>query len=179
MKRIIIIFTIILNQQLSYSQSKIEEAELARDICFDLYASRIQENSALSFENAILKRLKVKPTSDNERKQIISDFFNKNADILICGEDDNQSNTRKSQHLFKRSIAIKAYHFLYYLTETDGYTIDFNFFEIVDGEKETLLDYIDKIIANESRVKTYNLEHLEDIIDYVEEVGGKRGKELK
>ena len=53
--------------------------------------------------------------------------------------------------------------------------IDFNAYEIVDGKKETLLDWIDKIIAI-GRGSTSQFEDLKEVLE--EEFYGKRGKDL-
>ena len=53
--------------------------------------------------------------------------------------------------------------------------IDFNAYEIVDGKKETLLDWIDKKIAI-GRGPISQLKDLKEVLE--EEFYGKRGKDL-
>ncbi|MEL6562426.1 MAG: hypothetical protein AAFQ94_29925, partial [Bacteroidota bacterium] len=100
--------------------------------------------------------------------------------VLICG-NDTHGKIRDSEHILKRSIAYDGTHFLRRILETEEYAgkVDYNFYEIVDGKKETILDYIDKILNDENLMIVYDKEELEDFIDMIEDSEGKRGSELK
>ncbi len=60
----------------------------------------------------------------------------------------------------------------------DDYGYNLNHFEIVDGKKETILDYIEKILNDPELLSKYNADTLRllhsDFIDY----DAKRGSEL-
>lgn len=45
-------------------------------------------------------------------------------------------------------IAVQACDYFEHVSENDGYSINFNIYEVIDGKKETLLDYADEIFMN-------------------------------
>jgi hypothetical protein len=106
--------------------------------------------------------------------QIVSEFLNTYKQQLVCPKDASRKNSR-DLHLYKAAIlggVIDLFDEI--LLDDDEYEIDLNAFEIVDSKKETVLDYIDKLIATNRR----DNDELELLKDDIEELGGKRGAEL-
>jgi hypothetical protein len=99
--------------------------------------------------------LDLDPDKDNT-KQIIS-FWNTYSKYLITTIEDNIGRT--PEHVLKRAVSTNTHSemFFKYLMRFGPGVIDFNnTIEIVDGKEETLIDYIDKIIASEDFEKNYN-----------------------
>ncbi len=137
----------------------------------------IQKSSFADFESSILQTLGV-PAHAPDREMLISSFFNEQSANLIF-EDSIDGTIRKKEHLFKRMIALGEWRFINYAANHPKYELDWNFYEMVDGEKETLLDYLDMIINDEEIASEYNVDELKDLIGVLEEAGGKRGRELE
>ncbi|MEL6562132.1 MAG: hypothetical protein AAFQ94_28360, partial [Bacteroidota bacterium] len=187
-----IILVVILVCHFGFTQIKSKKACKinTNQICRLLYDSTGDSNPAEKFEEGILKVSKslnlypelsdksISELSEIEKIKIISRFFNDNNNCLICGNDTSLK-IRNNEHILKRSISSNMPHLLRKALETENYDIDYNFYEIVNGKKETILDFIDKILSNEDLMRTYDKEELEDLMDMIEDSGGKRGKELK
>ncbi len=99
--------------------------------------------------------LNLDPDKDNT-KQIIS-FWNTYSKYLITTIEYNIGRT--PEHVLKRAVSTNTQSemlFTYLMRFGPG-VIDFNnSIEIVDGKEETLIDYLDKIIASEDFEKNYN-----------------------
>lgn len=70
------------------------------------------------------------------------------------------------------------YGYLQQLAIDEGYSVDFNKYEIIDGKKETLLDFIYLIINDEELAEDYNVYELEGLARSIVKRGDKRGKDL-
>ena len=104
-------------------------------------------------------------------------FLNDYSNCLICPESYcDRDHTFPTNHLYKRMFAANCMDlFQKHLLDAGFGVIDFNAYEIVDGKKETLLDWIDKKIAT-GRGPTSQFEDLKEVLE--EEFYGKRGKDL-
>lgn len=111
----------------------------------------------------------------SDRKAFISNFVNTN--IIICNKN-SLFLIRDNEPFLKRSVSSGNTHFIREIGDEDGYNINFNAIEIVDGIEETLLDYLYKIIESPNLRTRYDNDGIEDLIDIVEENGGKRAKDL-
>ena len=153
------------------------EDSLADIMCSVGYSSWGSSSPVGRFEKAILKHLGI-PENSPDREKHISKFFNDNNSKLICGEDIDEF-IREDEHILKRSIALSEYDFLLHAANSSKYELDWNFYEVVDGKKETILDYIDMIIADEELALKYDVDELRTLASTVKARGGKRGWELK
>ena len=111
---------------------------------------------------------------DPNANKIVSSFLNKYKQKMVCPKDPGDLSTR-DLHLYKTAIINGVIDlFDEILFDDDEYQIDFNAFEIVDGKKETVLDYLDKLLSTTHKGDD-DLELLrDDIIDF----GGRRASEL-
>ncbi|MEL6562425.1 MAG: hypothetical protein AAFQ94_29920 [Bacteroidota bacterium] len=107
----------------------------ANNICRVLYSTAASPNAATNFEDFLVNLIKGETSySEREKAEIVSGFFNKNNSCLICG-DDSDVKIRENEHLLKRSISSNGYQFLEKVVTSEYYYFDFNYYEIVDGEK--------------------------------------------
>jgi hypothetical protein len=128
----------------------------------------------LEFKKVILDGLGINENSENVN-QVMSSFLNKYKQELVCPKDQSRKNSR-DLHIYKTAIlggVIDLYDEI--LLNTDEYDIDFNAYEIVDGKKETVLDYIDKCLLTGQ----FDNDELELLKDDIIEAGAKRGDEIK
>ena len=152
------------------------EDNLADRICGIGYMDWASTSPVRGFEKSILKHLGV-PEDSPDREKHISKFFNDNNSKLICGEDTDDF-IREEEHILKRSIALSEYDFLLHAANNSKYELDWNFFEMVDGKKETILDYLDMIIADEELALEFDVDELKTLVGTLEEAGAKRGRDL-
>jgi hypothetical protein len=116
--------------------------------------------------------------NDPERIRKISEFLNENYDNLICGGSTFRK-IRDYEHVFKRMIASENYIYIEYLAENeDLYSVNLNLFEMVNGKKETILDYVEMIIAEPIKLQKYNEKVIFELRDMFIDMGLKRGVEL-
>jgi hypothetical protein len=153
-----------------------DDDELASRICNASYLAFGGAEPAKFLNAAILSQLGVDLNHPN-RSQIISDFFNENHDNLICNGMSHKKH-REYEHIFKRAIAHKEYGFLYHYAGNEEYSINFNTYEIVDGKKETLLDYVDMILSDPVKRDEYNIDELKMVRLTLVEIGVLKGEEL-
>jgi hypothetical protein len=153
-----------------------ENNALADNICGASYSAWQTGTPVDSFESTILNEINVS-YDDPLRAKKISDFINNNHDKLICSDDSLQKH-RKREHVFKRAIALQSYYYFHHLAKSDDYSINMNFYEIVDGKKETLLDYVDMILNDPEKREMYNLNSLNNLRDTLEDLGVVKGSEL-
>ncbi|MEL0643208.1 hypothetical protein V6251_02365 [Olleya sp. Ti.3.14] len=165
------------NAQDSNNENNSNYEELASKICSYGYCTWGNTNPTDEFDRAILREVGT-DLNDPDRKKKVSDFLNKNSHILICG-DDGVEGIREREQLLKRSVSSGFYGYLQQLAIDKTYSVDFNTYEIINGEKETLLDFIYLIINDVDLAEDYNILELEALADAIEEKGGKRGKDLE
>lgn len=159
-------------------QSQEKQGALTEKICGAGYINWSSTDSIGNFEAALLRHLGY-PKDHPDKEKIITKFFNENNALLICG-DDNDTYIRENEHILKRSLALGEWDFLGYVANNPKYDgFDWNFYEIVDGKKETILDYLDMIINDEELASEYDVDELKTLIGVLEESGAKRGRELE
>ncbi len=151
-----------------------EIAQVGLVLCSFIVLSSIKSFSSEEFKKIICSAIPKCSLDDKDLNIKISLFLNKYGDRLICPEDSTYEDHRNKQ-LYKHAILYGINSlFEEMLLDDEKYTIDFNLYEIVDGKKETLLDYMDKLIASGD----YNKDTLGIIQMEIEDLGGKRGAEL-
>lgn len=162
---------------LSLSAQDVENSELSVYMC-SVYSSSLGVDSQMIFlENAVLKWMSLDENYPNS-KQIFGKFLNENYNLILCS-DDGSGSIRKIESLIKRSIGRGEYGLidsLMYYEEEYGFNL--NHYEIVDGKKETILDYIEKILNNPKLLIRYNSDKLRVLHNDFIEYDAKRGNEL-
>lgn len=163
-----------LQQELQLRPLSKKEFESVRNaLCIETDLSRSAGFNKVKFEKPIIDIYKIS-ANDKNKNQIVSQFLNTYKNDLICIKQQD-TDIKRNVHLYKyalfRSI-IDTFDEL--LLDEDNYTIDFNAYEIVDGKKETVVDYIDKLIA----AGRHDRGELLSIRDVIVHLGGKKGSEL-
>ena len=144
-------------------------------LCQKMYdSSKFTDNPTKKLLDAIIE-VEGEGEEIIDRKAFISNFVNTNC--IICNKN-SLFYIRENEPFLKRSISSGNTHFIREIGDEDGYTIDFNIFEIVNGEKETVLDYLYMIFESPELRNRYDINGIEDLIEIVEENGGKRAKDL-
>lgn len=163
-----------LQQELQLRPLTKEEVDyIANQLCFETDSASVKGFNKEVFEKPILETYKISRDDKNKNK-IVSQFLNTYKNKLIC-KKAKDSIVRRDLHVYKLALfrsVIDTFDEL--LFDEDNYTIDFNAYEMVDGKKETLVDYIDKLIADGNHGKG----ELLSIRDVVVHLGGKKGSEL-
>ncbi len=105
-----------------------------------------------------------------------NNFLNTNNQSLVCPPFNGGSEKYPAQHIYKRLLAADLEEtFNEYFFELEEGDVDFNAYEIVDGKKETIVDWAEKWIS----LGKGNPEDIKDIVSVLEdEFGAKRGSEL-
>ncbi len=156
--------------------SETDASRLGGKICRAGYIAWPSLEPVEKFEKAVLMHLGL-PENTTNKEQKITQFFNENNPKLICG-DDTDDYIRQNEHLLKRSLARAEHTYLIHVANHyDGF--DWNFFEIVDGQKETILDYLDMIFSDPDLAEDYDIPELKSLVRVIEQDGGKRGRELE
>ena len=107
--------------------------------------------------------------------KFFNDFLETNKQTCICEKHPNKP--YDEAHLFKRLFRSSfTQYFEDYLMEQPKGTIDFNAYEIVQGKKETLLDYLVWMMDNE-KGDFDTIEYFHDTL--IEDYGAKYGYQLK
>jgi hypothetical protein len=163
-----------LQQELQLRPLTKEEVDyIANKLCYLTDSASVIGFNKEVFERYILETYKISKDDKNKNK-IVSYFLNTYKNELIC-KKAKDSIVRRDLHVYKLALFRSVINFFdELLLDEDNYTIDFNAYEMVDGKKETLVDYIDKLIEAGRHSKG----ELLSIRDVVVHLGGKRGVDL-
>lgn len=201
MKKIILFLLII--PILSFGQGKIKEKqnkeieiptitkEQAKRLC-KMYTFRRRQNKLNTVEVLRQEVLKILgkdpklPTPTIYDKEVIA-FLNKNLDKIVC-KNSRQLKVRKYQSLFKYAIDIRDYDFVTTILYKGGCSrnpktekrtlINLNIYDVIDGKKETFIDFLDIIIEDPHNVGIYEIDDLKEMREILMECGAKRGAKL-
>lgn len=124
------------------------------------------------FKRIILEGIGVSESSPDANKAV-SRYLNDNKNNIICLVHSLLTNPEK---LYTKKAIQDGVIDLFdeILLDDELYEIDFNGYEIVDGKKETILDWIDIALEMPGQDRAELLSIEEVIVD----LGGKRGSEL-
>lgn len=141
-------------------------------LCRDVYTDSVDFTTE-HFRSIIANGIGIDPSQKGANK-LISTFINDNHDNLICPKDPTNTSHRK-KHIFKDMLQRGLMDiFDDIIMDDDEYTIDFNAYEMVNGKKETLIDYIEMMIDEDGDDDG----DLTFLIEDIEDSGGKRGADL-
>jgi len=150
-------------------------------ICSSIYEFRTVEGA--SFQNN-MKRIAAQELGIDLRtlqgKKQFADYWNANNDQMIC---KSIAGIYPAQHVFKRAIQMKVDKPIlreFFLTNPNDFPINVNAVEtLANGEKETLLDYVDKVLRHPEVDNIFNkgqIIRLKRILEL--RFDGKRAHEL-
>ncbi len=158
-------------QQKKLSDDKIEL--ISAKLCTNIKYSRSNEFKINDFRSIILRELSTIGSSKSQDKAV-SDFLNRYSNKMVCVKNHLERNSRPL-HLYKTAVLDGVLDLFDELMDDEVYQIDWNAYQIVNGKKETLIDYLDKVLNGKFKNDS-DLELLrDDLINY----GAKRGKDLK
>ncbi|GFD96908.1 hypothetical protein KUL156_48160 [Alteromonas sp. KUL156] len=161
---------------------KAEIATLANQICDTmLLYKNFGKPTYVAFEKMVLKYLKKDAALVSDKSLGISNevaaFWQQYHPYFICTSAHNGYTT--PQHVLKRVVDMNvtaSFYFEYFLHDK---SVNLNAVEWVEGEPETLLDYLDKILADPQSKGLYDLETVRQLRGFViKTYNGKRACEL-
>lgn len=161
---------------------KAEIATLANQICDTMMLYKtFGKPTYVAFEKMILKYLKQAPQEPGAKIEGISSdvsaFWQQFHQYFICTTPHNGYPT--PQHILKRVVDMNdmtGFYFDYFLEDKN---INLNAIEWVEGEPETFLDYLDKILADPESRWLYDLETVKQLRGFaINTYDGKRACEL-
>ena len=174
-KTLALIFAFVLSSGTVHADSLTakEVEDINRKLCTYLSISDSTGFYAEKFNKIILDGVGVSQASADANKAV-SKFLNDHKNNLVCDAHSILSGNREK--LLIKSALMDGVIDLFdeILLDDELYEIDFNAYEIVDGKKETLVDWIDFLIST----GWYDLGELKSIQEVVIDLGGKRGSEL-
>ena len=150
-----------------------EVDDINRKLCTYMSISDSTGFYAYKFNKIILDGIGVSQASERANKAV-SKYLNDNKNNIICTTHSILAG--KQEHLFMKTAITDGIIDLFdeILLDDELYEIDFNGYEIVDGKKETILDWIDIALEMPGQDRAELLSIEEVIVD----LGGKRGSEL-
>ena len=144
-------------------------------ICSDIMVAIRKAYNIPKWKNTMEKELGYSGTKEDFPKYF-NNFLNKYKNQIICPKYQVTTNIYPPQHIFKRLLAagLNETYEEYFFNFENG-DVDFNAYQIIDGKKETILDWVEKWV----RDKRGDAEELRDIAYSLrDEFGAKYGKEL-
>ena len=115
--------------------------------------------------------------TDPDYQSKVLQWWNAHSDQVICVEET--AGYESPQHVLKRIFEMGAWDsfFREYLSQPGLESFDLNSIEMVDGRPETLLDYLDMIIAKEGIDEAYRIQVLA-LRNYRHTIGARTATEL-
>ena len=155
------------------SDDKIKE--VAHELCTNVMTASREAYDIPTWEETMRQHLGYSGTK-TEFPKYFNNLLNTYKNQMICPKYQVTTNIFPPQHLFKRILAagMNETYEEYFFNLEDG-DVNFNAYQIVDGKKETVLDWVDKWVASGRG----NKEELLDVASALEdEFGAKRGNQL-
>ena len=161
------------------NQAMIEEVKvLANQLCDTMLLFKgMGKPTYLAFERGVLKFLDIDKKENPNYRAEISKFWNQYSEYMICTNE--RVGYDSPQHLLKRVVdmsSITAFYFEYFLEDEN---INVNAIEWKDGQPETVVDYLDSIIADPNLEHIYDLETVKHLRSFlVSRIGAKKAVEV-
>jgi hypothetical protein len=176
-----------------------EIQKFAVSLCIDMASANSTGKDIVKVvEDKILSHIKISRATPNYNDKIIT-FWNENKNDFICKGKVTEK-TRESEHLMKRAVALSIHNKVFYNFLLKSRATDVNAVEWVandtegrgradmhnvthapwgTGEPETIVDYLDKILADPEAAKVYVIDDIVRLRRVVKKVfNGKTAKEL-
>ncbi|WP_027671329.1 hypothetical protein [Rheinheimera baltica] len=164
----------------SVSLAKNEQnRKFAQDLCFAVHHARNMsgEDIPTLIKNEFAKHLGINVT-DPDYQTKVTQFWNTNQNDFIClGKINTQY--RESEHLLKRMINLGEDSNFFYRFLLKDKQVDVNAVEYVDGEPETIIDFIDKILLTPEMQRYYSVKELQKLRkNLIKHFGAKKAVDL-
>jgi hypothetical protein len=165
----------------TYSQGTVQKLsdkkiqEISRKLCSNVMAASREAYDIPKWEET-MRNLMGYTGTKSEFPEYFNNFLNTYKNKIICPKYQVTTNIFPPQHLFKRILAagMNETYEEYFFNFENG-DVNFNAYQIVNGEKETILDWIEKWVA----LGRGNKEELLDVLTALEdEFGAKYGRDL-
>jgi len=149
------------NDQSKFTIEKLTQRDteaLRGELCMILTRAAVSDgyDAAGRIEGRLLKYSGVSTSAAGYRKEL-AEFWNANNSQFFC---EGNNGTYPLQHFYKRVFAMNLQLAViedYFAMDEVSFPIDFNAIEIsANGERSTLIDYLDSIISTNNTVK-FNL----------------------
>lgn len=161
------------------NQAMIEEVKiLANQLCDTMLLFKgMGKQPSIAFERGVLKFLDIDKKENPNYRSEISKFWNQYNEYMICTNERVGYET--PQHLLKRVVemnTIDSFYFSYFLEDEN---INVNAIEWKDGQPETVVDYLDSIIADPNSEYIYDLTAVKQLRSFlVSRIGAKKAVEV-
>jgi|GEM_PF-2425070 len=168
----------LLNTPLPHIPANPEMEKFGNSLCISLVNATVTgKNTVKTMENKILIKMNLSRSTPSYQDKII-EFWNQNNRYFICKGKIN-SNTRDSEHIMKRALALKMHQHVFYKFLLKHRHTDVNAVEWVNGQPETVLDYLDNILADPKAEDKYIVRDIQRLRDVLSKVfNAKTAKEL-
>ena len=163
------------------AQNKIDELRnLVEKVCLKITDAKAIGSTTIADDiEAIIFRYHGWNRQTSEYKKKIAAFFNENSEHFVCPDDQT---AYPDQFLFQRIIAMGMYDELlisYFLEDENEFPIDVNTVYELYGTRQTVLDYVNSIIASVGFEKNYDTQEISDLrLILVEYFNAKTAAEL-
>ncbi len=155
--------------------SENETKQIVEKLCDDIFAGR---NDGLDMPNwqKTMRDMAGYSGSSKDFPKYFNKFLNDNNQNLICPAFKAGVESYPKQHFYKMLLASGFEEvFDEYFFDFDDGDINYNAYEIVDGKKETIVDWAEKWKLR----RNANVADIEDVIEILQdEFGAKRGIDL-
>jgi hypothetical protein len=173
--------------------------EFGERLCFIMVnANATGKNIVETMEDYMLDHLGLSRSTPDYGDKLIA-YYNDHKNEFIC-EGRIHSGTRTSEHIMKRAIALSIHNQVFdeFFFDTENIDVDVNAVEWVvpdpeassyqanlkhapwgAGEPETLIDYLDKALADPDASRKYVVREVQALREaLIEQYNGKTAKEL-
>ena len=133
-----------------------QNRKFVQDLCFAVHRARNMsgEDIPTLIKNEFAKHLGINLT-DPDYQTKVTQFWNANQNDFICSGKLN-TQYRESEHFLKRMINLNEDSNFFYRFLLKDKQVDVNAVEYVDGELETIIDFLDKIIPDPNKDRYYS-----------------------
>lgn len=140
------------------------------------------ENAGEKIEDVLLGQLEITRETSNYKQQIL-DLWNTYSNCFICkSKSVTKPELPYPTHFLKRVVDFHMEPQVFdefLLNDPEEFPIDVNAVELVDGKGETLIDYLDKIIADPSKQEGFRMTSIKELRTYlIEDYSAKTAVEL-
>lgn len=146
-----------------------EMEKFGNSLCISMVNANVTGKDIVkTLQDQILQKLKITRSTPNYQDKIIA-FWNRNKNYFVCKGKIN-SITRDQEHITKRALALGIEKHVFYKFLLNNPNTDVNAIEWHNGEAETVLDYIDKILSDPNAKDKYVIKDIKELremlIDY-------------
>ncbi len=162
----------------SVAVGDVKVKEFAIKLCTSMVGANAEgKNIVKTMEGQMLAYIGITRNPLNYKDKIIT-FYNANHHDFIC-KGKVTDKTRETEHLMKRAIALSIHNKVLYDFLLNHPNTDVNAVEYLNGKPETVVDYLDTILADPNVNRKYVISDMkalrEMLVDYF---NGKKAIDL-